>query len=45
MTRVDIVTGVEFDEFLTAFEAAAAAFDPVPCSGPSSPVAPGTRWV
>jgi len=29
-TRVDIVTGVEFDEFLTAFEAAAPAFDPVP---------------
>jgi hypothetical protein len=30
MTRVDIVTGVEFEEFLTAFEAAAPAFDPVP---------------
>jgi uncharacterized protein (DUF302 family) len=30
MTRVDIFTGVAFDEFLAAFEAAAPAFDPVP---------------
>jgi uncharacterized protein (DUF302 family) len=30
MTRVDVFTGVGFDEFLTAFEAAAPAFDPVP---------------
>ena len=30
MTRVDIVTGVEFDKFLASFEAAAPAFDPVP---------------
>jgi hypothetical protein len=30
MTRVDIATGVEFDKFLNAFEAAAPAFDPVP---------------
>ena len=30
MTRVDIDTGVGFDEFLTAFEAAAPRYDPVP---------------
>jgi hypothetical protein len=30
MTRVDVLTGVEFDEFLRAFEAAAPSFDPVP---------------
>lgn len=30
MTRVDIDTGVEFEEFITAFEDAAPAFDPVP---------------
>ncbi len=30
MTRVDIVTGVEFEQFLTTFEVAAPAFDPVP---------------
>jgi uncharacterized protein (DUF302 family) len=30
MTRVDVVTGVGFDEFLTAFEAAAPRYDPVP---------------
>jgi uncharacterized protein (DUF302 family) len=30
MTRVDIGTGVEFEKFLTGFEAAAPAFDPVP---------------
>lgn len=30
MTRVDILTGIEFEEFLTDFEAAAPAFDPVP---------------
>jgi uncharacterized protein (DUF302 family) len=30
MTRVDVCTGVEFDEFLTAFEAAAPPFDSVP---------------
>lgn len=30
MTRVDVFTGIGFDEFLTAFEAAAPAFDPVP---------------
>jgi len=30
MTRVDIGTGVEFEKFLTDFEAAAPAFDPVP---------------
>src|SRR3981081_4606910 len=28
--RVDVFTGVGFDEFLTAFEAAAPPFDPVP---------------
>jgi Domain of unknown function DUF302 len=30
MTRVDVFTGIEFDEFLTAFEVAAPPFDPVP---------------
>jgi uncharacterized protein (DUF302 family) len=30
MTRVDVFTGVGFDEFLTAFEAAVPAFDPAP---------------
>ena len=30
MTRVDVFTGVGFDEFLTAFEAAAPRYDPVP---------------
>jgi uncharacterized protein (DUF302 family) len=30
MTRVDVFTGVGFDEFLTAFEAAAPPFDPAP---------------
>jgi uncharacterized protein (DUF302 family) len=30
MTRVDLVTGVGFDEFLAAFEVAAPAFDPAP---------------
>ncbi|HEY6646284.1 MAG TPA: DUF302 domain-containing protein [Mycobacterium sp.] len=30
MTRVDVLTGVEFDEFLRAFEDAAPSFDPVP---------------
>ncbi len=30
MTRVDIDTGVGFDEFLTAFEAAAPRYDPAP---------------
>jgi uncharacterized protein (DUF302 family) len=30
MMRVDVFTGVGFDEFLTAFEAAAPPFDPVP---------------
>src|SRR5258705_11323003 len=30
MTRVDVFTGVAFDEFLTAFEAAAPRYDPVP---------------
>jgi uncharacterized protein (DUF302 family) len=30
LTRVDVFTGVGFDEFLTAFEAAAPPFDPVP---------------
>jgi uncharacterized protein (DUF302 family) len=30
MTRVDVLTCVEFDEFLRAFEAAAPSFDPVP---------------
>jgi uncharacterized protein (DUF302 family) len=30
MTRVDVLTGVEFDEFLGAFEDAAPSFDPVP---------------
>jgi uncharacterized protein (DUF302 family) len=30
MTRVDIDTGVEFEQFLTAFEEAAPAFDPGP---------------
>jgi uncharacterized protein (DUF302 family) len=29
MMRVDVFTGVGFDEFLTAFEAAAPPFDPV----------------
>jgi uncharacterized protein (DUF302 family) len=29
MTRVDVFTGVGFDEFLTAFETAAPPFDPV----------------
>jgi uncharacterized protein (DUF302 family) len=28
MTRVDVFTGVEFEEFLTAFESAAPPFDP-----------------
>jgi uncharacterized protein (DUF302 family) len=30
MTRVDVFTGVGFDDFLTAFEAAAPRYDPVP---------------
>jgi uncharacterized protein (DUF302 family) len=30
MTRIDVFTGVEFDEFLPAFEAAAPPFDPLP---------------
>jgi hypothetical protein len=30
MTRVDVFTGVGFDEFLTAFEAAAPRYDPGP---------------
>jgi uncharacterized protein (DUF302 family) len=30
MTRVDLFTAVEFEEFLTAFEAAAPPFDPAP---------------
>jgi uncharacterized protein (DUF302 family) len=30
MMRVDVFSGVGFDEFLTAFEAAAPPFDPVP---------------
>jgi uncharacterized protein (DUF302 family) len=30
MTRVEVFTGVGFDEFLTAFEAAAPPFDPDP---------------
>ena len=30
MTRVDVFTGVGFDEFLTAFEAAAPRYDRVP---------------
>ena len=30
MTRVDVFTGIGFDEFLTAFEAAAPPFDPGP---------------
>jgi uncharacterized protein (DUF302 family) len=30
MTRVDVFTGCGFDEFLTAFEAAAPPFDPGP---------------
>jgi uncharacterized protein (DUF302 family) len=30
MTRVDVFTGVGFDEFVTAFEAAAPAFDAAP---------------
>jgi uncharacterized protein (DUF302 family) len=29
MTRVDVFTGVGFDEFLTAFETAAPPFDPI----------------
>jgi Domain of unknown function DUF302 len=29
MNRIDIFTGVEFDEFITAFEKAAPPFDPV----------------
>ena len=30
MTRIDVYTGVGFDDFLTAFEAAAPPYDPVP---------------
>ena len=30
MTRLDVFTGVGFDDFLTAFEAAAPPYDPVP---------------
>jgi uncharacterized protein (DUF302 family) len=30
MTRVDLFTGVEFDQFLRAFETAAPPFNPVP---------------
>ena len=30
MTRVDIFTGVRFDEFVTAFETAAPRYDPIP---------------
>jgi predicted RNA-binding protein (virulence factor B family) len=30
MTRIDINTGVPFDTFVTAFEQAAPAFDPLP---------------
>jgi uncharacterized protein (DUF302 family) len=30
MTRVDLFTGVEFEDFITAFEAAAPPFDPAP---------------
>ena len=30
MTRVDVFTGVGFDEFITTFEAAAPRYDPVP---------------
>lgn len=30
MTRVNVFTGIDFDRFLSAFEAAAPAFDPVP---------------
>ena len=30
MTRVDIFTGVGFDDFITAFETAAPRYDPVP---------------
>ena len=37
MTRVDVLTGVEFDEFLRAFEAAAPSFDPVALVAASTP--------
>lgn len=30
MTRVTVFTGIDFDRFLSAFEAAAPAFDPIP---------------
>ena len=30
MTRLDVFTGVGFDDFLTAFEAAAPPYDPIP---------------
>jgi uncharacterized protein (DUF302 family) len=30
MTRIDVYTGIPFDEFLTAFESAAPRYDPIP---------------
>jgi hypothetical protein len=43
MNRIDISTGVEFDEFRVAFEKAAPPFDPAPVLQIAPGLAVGTK--
>ena len=45
MNRIDVSTGMDFDEFRSAFEKAAPPVDPAPESRPSNAAAAGMTWL